>query len=190
MDETAFKRLCLDNWQPVLAYALRRVEEPEDAADVVSEVFAVAWRRRTEVPAQPEDRLWLFGVARLVLANQRRGLVRRSNLHSRFALAAERFAPDPADLTVQRASHAALLDALARLSAGEQELIKLVAWDGLTPSEAATTLGITSVTARVRLHRARKRLSQLLLQDDAKRIGPDGHVPGNRQPPVLARRTS
>ena len=190
MDKTAFDRLCQDHWQSLLAYALRRTDAPEDAADVVSEVFAVAWRRRAEVPVPPEDRPWLFGVARLVLANQRRGLVRRTRLDSRLSLLTERMAPDPAELAAQRASERALLQALAALPERDRELLTLVAWDDLTPSEAATALGISAVTARVRLHRARRRLRQLLDTDDAKRASGGGHVLSDRQPPVSARETS
>jgi hypothetical protein len=47
----------------VLAYALRRAS-PDDAADAVADTFLVAWRRLAEVPAEPEARLWLYGVAR------------------------------------------------------------------------------------------------------------------------------
>lgn len=190
MDKTAFDRLCQDHWQSVLAYALRRTDGPEDAADVVSEVFVVAWRRRAEVPLPPEDRLWLFGVARLVLTNHRRGLVRRTRLNSRLSLLAERMAPDPAEVAAQCASERTLLEALAALPERDRELLTLVAWDDLTPSEAATALGISGVTARVRLHRARHRLRRCLDADDAKRASRGGHVLSDRQPPVSARETS
>ena len=59
----------------VLAYALRRCA-PDDAADVASETFVVAWRRIADIPDEPAVRPWLFGVARRVLANQRRGIRR------------------------------------------------------------------------------------------------------------------
>lgn len=68
----------------VLAYALRRVTHPEDAADVVAETLLVAWRRLDDVPPGPQARLWLFGVARRQLANQRRGELRRSRLAGRL----------------------------------------------------------------------------------------------------------
>ena len=54
-------------------YALRRVDAPEDAADVVAETFLVAWRRFGEVPVDDGARLWLYATARQVIANQRRG---------------------------------------------------------------------------------------------------------------------
>jgi RNA polymerase sigma-70 factor (ECF subfamily) len=68
-----FRRLFDDAERDLLAYALRRVDRPEDAADVVAETFLVAWRRLDDVPPGAQARLWLYGVARRQLANQRRG---------------------------------------------------------------------------------------------------------------------
>lgn len=60
-------------YEPILGYVLRRYPHPETAADVVAETFTIAWRRIEEVPKGDEARLWLYGVARRVLANHRRG---------------------------------------------------------------------------------------------------------------------
>lgn len=56
------------------------MDDPADAADAVAETFLVAWRRLGEVPDGREARLWLFGVCRRVLANHRRGELRRRHL--------------------------------------------------------------------------------------------------------------
>lgn len=64
-------------YEPILGYVLRRCRDPEDAADVVAETFTIAWRRVEELPDGDEARLWLYGVARRVLANHRRGELRR-----------------------------------------------------------------------------------------------------------------
>ncbi|MCG7526648.1 RNA polymerase sigma factor, partial [Streptomyces sp. OfavH-34-F] len=47
---------------------------------------------------------------------------------------------------------------LAELPSIERELLLLVAWEQLTPAEAAAAVGIPAGTARSRLHRARARL--------------------------------
>jgi DNA-directed RNA polymerase specialized sigma24 family protein len=49
-------------------------------------------------------------------------------------------------------------------SRSDRELLLLVAWEGLTPAEAAAVLGISQVAARTRLHRARKRAMKALQQ--------------------------
>src|SRR3954464_15954393 len=79
-DERRFRALFDAEARGVLGYALRRVGHREDAADVVAETFGVAWRGMGDVPAGDDARLWLYGVARNVLANQRRGALRRQRL--------------------------------------------------------------------------------------------------------------
>ena len=144
----------------VLGYALRRSASREDALDVVAETFAVAWRRRDDLPPDAaEVRPWLFGIARLCLANSARSRRRAGRLGQRLA---EAFAgiplPDPVALSESRAGSRQLTDALGRLSPEDRELVTLVAWEGLTPAEAAVALGLTPGATRVRLHRARTRL--------------------------------
>ena len=75
-----FRDLYTRHFDALLAYAVRRVPRPEDAADVVADTFLVAWRRRSHLPAGDEARLWLYGVARNMLANKRRGDRRRDRL--------------------------------------------------------------------------------------------------------------
>jgi RNA polymerase sigma factor (sigma-70 family) len=138
----------------VLGYALRRLDDPEDAADIVAETFLVAWRRLDDVPAGDEARPWLLGVARRILANQRRSTRRRLGLAKRRGeeLAAQMPVRDASvgDLRVRRA--------LAALSDDDREVLLLAGWEGLTPAQIGVALGVGGVTARSRLHRARRRL--------------------------------
>lgn len=149
-----------ENARPLLGYALRRTEKPEDAADVVSEVMLVAWRRLDDVPAGSEARLWLFGVARRVLANQGRSAARRLKLGERLRDAVSSLStPDEAELHQQREEVRA---AVRRLPETDREVLLLVAWEGLEPHEAAKVMAISAVAARTRLHRARRRLRREL----------------------------
>jgi RNA polymerase sigma-70 factor (ECF subfamily) len=157
-----FERLYAEHGRAVLAYALRRVADPEDAADVVAETFLVAWRRLDQVPASDAARLWLYRVARYVLANQYRSERRRERLAERLrrelSLALEDAPPS--------GSHTrALRDALARLGLEDQEILRLSGWEELTPREIATVFGISQVAARSRLHRARQRLRAALRRE-------------------------
>jgi RNA polymerase sigma-70 factor (ECF subfamily) len=105
-----FRRLFAATERELLAYVLRRVDRAEDAADVVAETFLVAWRRLDKIPPGDEARLWLYGVARRQLANQRRGRLRRSRLADRLRAelpAAVAGARSPEDHRVA-AVHAAL----------------------------------------------------------------------------------
>lgn len=141
----------------MFGYAARR-SSAQEAQDIVAETFLVAWRRIDDVP---DDALpWLFGVARRVLANARRGSDRRSSLGARLRLEARPSAQDdPAD---EVASKAAVLAALQRLSPIEHEALTLVAWEGLDTARASRAAGCTKATFSVRLHRARRRLMKEL----------------------------
>jgi RNA polymerase sigma factor (sigma-70 family) len=151
MSAARFKALYAATREPILAYLLRRVDEPEDAADLLADVYLVAWRRIDEVPRGDGARMWLYGVARRQLANHRRGDRRRTALASELAGALRSFPPPNGD-------DGGLAAALAALDETDRELIMLSAWDGLTSAEIGELLGIRAATVRVRLHRARRRL--------------------------------
>ena len=163
------RRLYADHAPALLAYALRRDVAPEDAADLVSDVFLVAWRRIGDVPPGDEARLWLYGVARRTLANQRRGERRRGRLGEALREHV-RTLPDPMPPPPDPALHAAL----AALPERDRSLLALIAWEGLSPAEAGAVLGLRPVTARVRLHRARARLRAALDTPAALPSRPEG----------------
>jgi RNA polymerase sigma-70 factor, ECF subfamily len=149
----------------LLAYAARRLPTLADAEDVVAEVFLVAWRRLDDVPAGDEARLWLYGVARNTIANQRRGLTRRVRLQTRLEQTAER--PMTA-VPVPDSDAGAALEALSRLSASDQELLRLVAWEELSHAEIAEVMGISVNAVAIRLHRARARFEQALVKGPSR----------------------
>jgi RNA polymerase sigma-70 factor (ECF subfamily) len=151
-DDDRFRVLFDEHRRTVLGYALRRTDEPADAADVLAETFLVAWRRIGDVPAGDDARPWLLGVARRVLANHRRGTRRRLGLAERLGRQLDVAVPPPEPM------EPALARALQRLSEGDREILLLSAWEGLEPSEIAAVTGQRAVTVRSRLHRARARL--------------------------------
>jgi RNA polymerase sigma-70 factor (ECF subfamily) len=153
--DEAYRRLYDANVRAILGYALRRTTSPEDAADVTAETMLVAWRRLQEMPAGDEARLWLYGVARRVLANHRRGAERRDRLGARLKEQLVAVSPDPTDQVADRLGVRA---AMERLSGADRELLQLTAWEGLEPREAALVLGVPARTVRTRLSRARARL--------------------------------
>lgn len=147
--------LAVDLAPQILAYFVRRVSTREDAADLLSETFAVLVRRARHIPADDgEARLWIYGVARNVLSTHRRTIRRRSALVERLReelhLTSSDSPPDePADLI-----HAALQD----LDPVDQEIIRLVHWEGFSQAEVARLLARPEGTVRSRYARARARL--------------------------------
>jgi RNA polymerase sigma-70 factor (ECF subfamily) len=142
----------------LLNYFARRVRPVEDAADLLAQTMLVAWRRVKVIPRDPiQARMWLYGVARNVLATHRRSSVRRSELADRLR----------DDLTARGGSVAdetgADIQALvAALDEIDRELIGLVYWEGFSVLEAAGILKIRAATARSRMSRARSQLRAAL----------------------------
>lgn len=174
----AFHALFETHHRAVLGYALRRTRVEADAEDVVAETFAVAWRRFEAIPDEPLP--WLYGVARRVLANQRRGAARRARLLERAAAFLPRSISSP-----QREP---AIDALERLSPDDQELLRLVAWEELTHAEVAVVLATTPNAVAIRLHRARKRFAQAL-NEITERTDLKDSAESRTSPPVKGRVT-
>ena len=146
-----------EHYPTVLRYLLRRTD-PETAHDLVTEVFLVAWRRINDVPSAPAG--WLCGVARRLLANERRSARRREALTERMAgqLGAHQLSVEDQVINTDDA----VIAALNRLPEAEREVLMLIAWDQLTAAEAATALGCSRPTFHVKLYRARRRFEKLL----------------------------
>ena len=146
-----FEAVYAANFGPMLGYVLRRTENGDDAADVVAETFLTAWRRLDDVPPGDRARLWLYGVARRMLANHYRGERRKSEL-------ADRLRSDLAVTYLDQEYTGSLADiaaAFASLAGADRELLSLVAWEGLDNGEIASVLGCSRNAVRIRLHRAR-----------------------------------
>jgi RNA polymerase sigma-70 factor (ECF subfamily) len=136
----------------VVAYCGWRAGSASDAEEAVAEVFLTAWRRLDDVPRGEAARVWLYATARRVIANQRRSTRRRIALTERIALAAppqESRPTDPEESLVH--------EALRRLGPLDREVLLLSEWEGLSPAQIASVLRCPRVTARGRLHRARRR---------------------------------
>ena len=153
-----FRKIYQGNYAAIAAYARRRVDH-HDADDVLAETFLVAWRRLSDIPEGDRTLPWLYGVARRVIANQRRGERRRTALGERLV---ENFDPAGFEATVGPEDPTALAQAFAGLSESDRELLSLVAWEGLSRDEIAVALGTSRAAVRLRLHRARKRLRDAL----------------------------
>lgn len=163
------------SYRYVLAYALRRTPNEASAHDVVAETFLVAWRRLPDVPGGEETLPWLYAVARRVLANQRRGEVRQNRLVQRVGESA----PIEGTGGVEQLAMAAetqreTIAALRLLDTDDQELLCLVAWEGLSHRQIAGMVECSENAVAIRVHRARTRLRGHM---ENMKGGPDsGHM--------------
>jgi RNA polymerase sigma factor (sigma-70 family) len=154
-----FEAIYAEHRAAVQAYVRRRAPEPL-VEDVVSETFLVCLRKLDRVPQEPLP--WLYAVARKTLANERRRRARHA----------------PADVLAstepELAGGGALAAAFAQLSERDREVLRLVAWEGLSLGEAAVALGCSAVACRVRFHRAKARLADRLETAASFRPQPKG----------------
>lgn len=140
----------------LLAHVSRQVDS-HTAQEIVAETFVITWRRREEVPEDPLP--WLFVVAKNVLLNHVRASSRRRSREDEFERL-HRLSEVQAGPEVGAVERDSVLAALRALSAGDREILLLVGWDGLSPAEGASVLGISVATFRARLARARRRLER------------------------------
>lgn len=155
--ETRFREVFELAYAPLCRYARHRGLTGPDAEDLVAQTMEIAWRRIREMPAT-EPLPWLYGVAHNVWRNTTRRDRRRRELLARFRPGL----PDGACQDSGGLEPGALRAALASLRNDDQEILRLVAWDGLAPAELAVALGCSPSAARTRLHRARGRLAARL----------------------------
>jgi RNA polymerase sigma-70 factor (ECF subfamily) len=154
VEQAEFEALIRDTRAPLLGYLTRRAPS-EDAADLLAEVYLVPWRGGADLPPGDERRLWLFGVARRLLAEHHRSAWKRQDAEGGAGDA------DPSDSSLGDDRRGeAVRRALESLSELDRELVTLTTWERLSPADAARVVGITAGTARVRLHRARARLAR------------------------------
>lgn len=143
----------------VLSYLARRARTLEDAADALSETYAAAWVKLDRLPEGDGARLWLFGAARIELLRAgKRESVRDATVASlaeemRGALS-DHYPAIEVDVQLNRA--------MSQLSLQDQEILRLTAWEDLTPRNIAVVMDLPVNTVRVRLHRSRRRLQRLL----------------------------
>jgi RNA polymerase sigma-70 factor, ECF subfamily len=173
-----FRALFQEAYPALRRYALYRGLASADADDLVAATLEIAWRRLDDVPAG-EPLPWLYGVARNLMRTKRRRDRRQNVLIARLAR------PGPADDGTGAAglSPGALRRALDDLSGEDQEILRLVAWDGLSPAQAAVALGCSPGAARTRLHRARNRLASRLGLDPRPGVHPTADPSGLAAPP-------
>ncbi|MDP3952036.1 RNA polymerase sigma factor [Microbacterium sp.] len=149
------------NATDLLAYFEYRARGAE-TADLLSETMATAWRR---IDAMPDDstqaRMWLFGIARNILANAERAAQRRWKLADKLRAHLTTATPlDDDQRTIE------VRDAVSRLTPELRELVGLIHWDGFSIADAAGIIGIPASTARTRYQTARQQLARTLTSVD------------------------
>jgi RNA polymerase sigma-70 factor, ECF subfamily len=146
---------------PLRRFLARRTD-PTTADDVLAETLLVCWRRLDELPEEPLP--WAYGVARNCLANATRGVRRQERLAARIAVVDP---PAASTSDPEEGDDPDLAAAIGALREEDAELLRLWAWEQLTPAEIAAVLEVTPNAVSIRLHRAREKLREELRKTGA-----------------------
>ncbi|MGH2974346.1 MAG: RNA polymerase sigma factor, partial [Solirubrobacterales bacterium] len=161
-DPDLFEAFYREHLEDLQRFVARRVGDRDRAADLTAEIFLAAidsahrYRPRSGTP-----KAWLYGIARVLVANDHRRRDRERAREERFRGSALLEEEDAArmDARIDAAAQSRRLYlAMDRLPEAERAVLELVAIDDLTVAEAAAAVGVRSGTARVRLYRARRKL--------------------------------
>src|SRR3954447_16851890 len=178
-DQPAFDELVRRTYVDTYTLALRLTAHEEDARDVVQETYLRAWKGLDGFRGDAQFTTWLYRIT----ANTAYTTVKRRRRHRTDALDA--MVHDPVEVRLdaqpeESAQQSAMLD---RLSVAVDELppklrVLVVLKDvyGLSHEEIAEELGISVSAAKVRLHRGRKRLRDLLYDETHPNLGSDGGI--------------
>jgi RNA polymerase sigma-70 factor (ECF subfamily) len=177
-NEAWFDRLYERHRRAVLAFCLRR-SNADDAEDVMAQVFAVAWRRRNDVPSGDATLPWLYGVARNVLSHQWRADSRFRRLAGRAVAGLDPSPPDPEHIVVENEEYVRVRLAVSELKVHDREVLLLSAWEGLSHADIAGILGCSTAAIDKRLQRAKRRLrKQYEARSQARALRPPASVKG------------
>lgn len=148
-----FAELASEHSPALLGYIVRRVRSVESAPEVLNDTLLVAWRKRQQLPSDPERaRMWLFVTARNCIRNHERSTRRRRLTESSLDVLVD------AVTSVSDDDSGEVRMLVLALPQKYRELVILVHWDGFSIVDAARLLGVSDSTARTRYSRAKEQL--------------------------------
>lgn len=160
-DPDLFDAFYSEHLEDLQRFVARRVGDREQAADLTAEIFLAAIDSAHRYQPRGTPKSWLYGIARVLVADdrRRRGRERAGEERLRGSALLDEEEAARIDARIDAAAQSRrLYEAMGRLPEAERAVLELVAIDELTVAEAATAVGVRPVTARVRLHRARRKL--------------------------------
>jgi RNA polymerase sigma-70 factor (ECF subfamily) len=170
-NDARFDALYREHAVDVLGYCGRRTSR-EDAKDAASEVFVVALRKIDTVPPGDGALPWLYSVAKNVLRNRARSSRRRGRLALKLEGAGNETVEGPEPQVVRHSEHERLIEALGKLNTKDQEILRLVEWEGLSREQVAEMFFVSRAAIDQRISRAYKRLARTLGVPNKAHIAP------------------
>jgi RNA polymerase sigma-70 factor (ECF subfamily) len=179
-DRAAFDRLVQLTYADTFTLAYRLTGDEEDARDVVQESYLRAYRGLRRFRGDAQFSTWLYRITANCAATYlgKRGRHRHEELSDDLPLESDRPAGNPEANLDHRARSDSLQEALRRLPPRLRAVVVLRDVYDLSHESIAAELGISESAAKVRLHRARRKLREDLypLPDDNDSTGANVHA--------------
>jgi len=153
-----FEELHETYFKDVYRFALWLSHNRGEAEDLASETFVRAWTQRHRLRTETL-KAYLLAIARNAFLDGRREIKHREELSEELA----DVAPDPQRLATARMDLERVRRVMARLPEADGVALFLRTEQSLPYAEIARVLGISEGAARVKVHRARRRLLDLCL---------------------------
>ncbi|VAW33215.1 RNA polymerase ECF-type sigma factor [hydrothermal vent metagenome] len=154
MNQTIFHDLYERYATDVYRFALWLSGNPAEADDIVSETFVRAWTSNRKIKTETV-KAYLFTIARNLFLQQQRKQKRQVSLEK----AIQETTSGPQAMVEDRLELAEVLRQLQDLSEGERAALVLRVEHELPYAEIARVLGISLSSAKVKVHRARLKLT-------------------------------
>lgn len=159
-DKSAGTSLFRRHFSAMRGYFANKVA-PDDVEDLVQKTFVRLVESRDRFRGDASVRTYLFAIARNEFRMYLRKRSRRPDIDTGVSSLLES-GISPSGIVARGELHAILLECLRRLSIDDQELVEMHYWGGLAPAEIAKIVESPASTIRVRLHRARGKLMELV----------------------------
>ncbi|MFD8500868.1 RNA polymerase sigma factor [Amycolatopsis sp. NPDC059657] len=168
-DEGAFTQLFERHASSVWNHCYRLTGSWAQAEDLTSGTFLTAWRRKKEVTLVRESALpWLYTVAANLARTEHRGSARRLRLLKRIPEPAH--VPDHAEAVAEQVDGEErmrlIAGAVRALPKSQRRVVELCLLGELPATDAAQVLGVSEVTVRAHLSRARAQLRKALEESE------------------------
>jgi RNA polymerase sigma factor (sigma-70 family) len=148
----------LENIKEFVAFARRRLGDPELAADAVQESLLKALKAADQIRDEENARAWFYRILRRTIID----LYRRRDARHRALTEFELEVSSPPDLDEERMLCACMKRLLPAMNPQYADLIRRLDLNEEAPDTVAASLGITKNNLNVRIHRARQQLKQRL----------------------------
>lgn len=154
-----FETLYRSHGDAVRGYCIRRLGH-DDGVDAAADVFVTVWRRIDACPPGDEARLWMFGVARNIVANRWRSVARGRALIDKASRNIDPEVDTTESVVVRRTEYDELATAVMALPDRYREVLILAEWDGLDRESIAQLEGVSRSAIDQRISRAYKKLAR------------------------------